>query len=59
MPDAAEWSEAVPQGIFRSAFLRVYPAVYVSDTFVRTSVANQTFSLRRVGDQHLRQLAGR
>ena len=44
VPDAAEWSEAVPQGIYRSAFLRVYPAVYISDTFVRTSVANQTLS---------------
>ncbi|MEV4512608.1 RICIN domain-containing protein [Dactylosporangium sp. NPDC049525] len=44
VPDAAEWSEAVPQGIYRSAFLRVYPAVYVSDTFVRTSVANQSLS---------------
>ncbi|HEV8562432.1 MAG TPA: RICIN domain-containing protein [Actinophytocola sp.] len=44
VPDAAEWSEAVPQGIYRSAFLRVYPAVYVSDAFVRTSVANQTLT---------------
>ena len=44
VPDAAEWSEAVPQGIYRSAFLRVYPAVYVSDTFVRTSVVNKTLS---------------
>ncbi|GAA4258821.1 RICIN domain-containing protein [Dactylosporangium darangshiense] len=44
VPTAAEWSEAVPQGIFRSAFLRVYPAVYVSDTFIRTSVANQTLT---------------
>ena len=44
VPDAAEWSEAVPQGIYRSAFLRVYPAVYVSDTFVRTSVANQSLT---------------
>ncbi|WP_327048558.1 RICIN domain-containing protein [Microbispora sp. NBC_01189] len=42
VPVAADWSEAVPQGIFRSAILRVYPAVYVSDTFIRTSVANQT-----------------
>src|SRR5213076_1183239 len=42
VPDAADWSEAVPQGIFRSAFLRTYLAVYVSDTFVRTSVANKT-----------------
>jgi hypothetical protein len=44
VPQAAEWSEAVPQGIFRSAFLRVYPAVYVSDAFVRTSVANQALT---------------
>jgi len=44
VPVAADWSEAVPQGIFRSAVLRVYPAVYVSDTFIRTSVANQTLS---------------
>src|SRR3954465_3513948 len=44
VPVAAGWCEAVPQGIFRSAFLRVYPAVYVSDAFVRTSVANKTLS---------------
>ncbi|MFD8497173.1 glycoside hydrolase family 2 TIM barrel-domain containing protein [Amycolatopsis sp. NPDC059657] len=44
VPDAAEWSEAVPQGIYRSAFLRVYPAVYVSDTFIRTSVTDKTLS---------------
>src|SRR5689334_23806089 len=31
VPVAADWSEAVPQGIFRSAFLLTYPAVYVSD----------------------------
>ena len=44
VPVAADWSEAVPQGIYRSAVLRVYPAVYVSDAFVRTSVANQTLT---------------
>ena len=44
VPVAADWCEAIPQGIFRSAFLRVYPAVYVSDAFVRTSVANQTLT---------------
>lgn len=44
VPDAANWSEAVPQGIFRSAFLRVYPAVHVSDAFVRTSVTDQTLT---------------
>ncbi|MFM9692050.1 glycoside hydrolase family 2 TIM barrel-domain containing protein [Streptomyces europaeiscabiei] len=44
VPDAADWSEAVPQGIYRSAFLRVYPAVHVSDAFVRTSVADKTLT---------------
>jgi hypothetical protein len=44
VPDAAQWSEAIPQGIYRSAFLRVYPAVYISDTAVRTSVANQSLT---------------
>ncbi|MFL6115554.1 MAG: sugar-binding domain-containing protein, partial [Catenulispora sp.] len=44
VPVAADWCEAIPQGIFRSAFLRVYPAVFVSDAFVRTSVANQTLT---------------
>ena len=42
--EGAEWSEAVPQGIYRSAFLRVYPRAYVSDTYVTTSVANNTVS---------------
>ncbi|WP_327010623.1 RICIN domain-containing protein [Dactylosporangium sp. NBC_01737] len=44
VPVAADWSEAIPQGIFRSAYLRVYPTVYVSDAFVRTSVADRTIS---------------
>ncbi|MEV8436118.1 RICIN domain-containing protein [Actinosynnema sp. NPDC051121] len=44
VPVAADWSESVPQGIFRSAFLRTYPAVHVSDTFIRTSVAGQSLT---------------
>ncbi|MEU4833889.1 RICIN domain-containing protein [Streptosporangium sp. NPDC023615] len=44
VPVAADWSEAIPQGIFRSAYLRAYPAVRVSDAFVRTSVADRTIS---------------
>ena len=44
VPVAADWSEAIPQGIYRSAYLRVYPAVYVSDAFVRTSVADRTLT---------------
>ena len=38
VPDAAGWSPNVPEGIFRSAVLRVLPVLHVSDVFVRTSV---------------------
>jgi hypothetical protein len=44
VPAAAGWSPNIPQGIFRSAFVRVYPDVYVSDAFVRTSVTESTLS---------------
>lgn len=38
VPEGASWSDDVAQGIFRSANLQVFPAVYISDTVVRTSV---------------------
>jgi hypothetical protein len=44
VPIAADWSPNVPQGIFRSALLHVYPDVYISDAFVRTSVTNDTLT---------------
>jgi hypothetical protein len=44
IPAAAPWSPNVAQGIFRSATLRVLPAVYISDAFVRTSVANDSLT---------------
>lgn len=44
VPTAAEWSEAVPQGIFRSAALRVYPPVRVAEARVRPSVAHRTLA---------------
>ena len=44
VPDAANWSPNVPQGIFRSAVIRAYPDVYISDVFVKTSVATGTLS---------------
>jgi hypothetical protein len=44
VPNAAGWSANVAQGIFRSALLRVYPDVYISDAFVRTSVSNDTLT---------------
>ncbi len=44
VPAAAPWSPNVAQGIFRSAMVRVLPAVYISDTFVRTSVTNDTLT---------------
>ncbi|HEX7508387.1 MAG TPA: hypothetical protein VF550_16550, partial [Polyangia bacterium] len=44
VPVAADWSPNVPQGIFRSALLHVYPDVYVSDAFVKTSVTDDTMT---------------
>jgi hypothetical protein len=44
IPLGAGWSPNLPQGIFRSATLRVYPDVYVSDVFVRPSVSAQTLT---------------
>ncbi len=44
VPDAAQWQAAQTQGIFRSAFLKVYPQIYISDEFVRTSVANNSLT---------------
>jgi hypothetical protein len=45
VPDAAGWSAAIPQGIFRSAIVHVEPELHVSDAFVRTDVANDTLSV--------------
>ena len=44
VPEGASWSDDVAQGIFRSADLEVFPAVYISDTVVRTSVTDRTLS---------------
>ncbi|HEX7476545.1 MAG TPA: glycoside hydrolase family 2 TIM barrel-domain containing protein [Polyangiales bacterium] len=44
IPMAADWSPNVAQGIFRSATVRVVPDVYISDAFVRTSVADDTLT---------------
>ena len=45
VPDAAGWSSNLPQGIFRSAVVRVVPALHVSDAFVRTDVASDKLSV--------------
>ena len=45
VPDAAGWSANVPQGIFRSAVVRVLPVLHVSDAFVRTDVAADMLSV--------------
>jgi len=44
VPNAAGWSQNVAQGIFRSAVMHVYPDVYISDAFVRTSVTDDTLT---------------
>lgn len=44
-PHWAEWcGDAIARGIFRSARLAVYPDVFISDAFVRTSVADHTMT---------------
>ena len=43
IPDGADWSPNIAEGIFRSAYLEVYPAVYISDAFVETSVTAKNF----------------
>lgn len=45
VPNAAGWSPNVAQGIFRSAMVRVFPDVYVSDAFARTSVTDDTLTV--------------
>jgi hypothetical protein len=44
VPTAADWCESLPQGIFRSARLRVYPTVRIEDAHVRPSVSDRTLS---------------
>ena len=46
VPDAANWSANIPQGIYRSAVLHVVPALHVTDAFVRTDVANDQISVQ-------------
>jgi len=43
-PHCAEWCESIARGIFRGAWLRVCPAVFVDDVFVRTSVEHRTLT---------------
>ena len=45
VPDGANWSPNIPQGIFRSAVVHVMPALHVADAFVRTDVANSQISI--------------
>ena len=42
--DAAQWQTAQTQGIYRSAFLKVYPQIYISNEYVRTSVVNNSLT---------------
>ena len=40
-PHCAEWCECIARGIFRYAYIRVYPEIYIRDTFVKTYVAEK------------------
>lgn len=44
VPEGASWSNDVAQGIFRSAELEVFPAVFISDAVVRTDVSDRQLS---------------
>jgi hypothetical protein len=41
-PHWAEWCESIARGIFRDAWLRLYPSVFISDTQIKTRVADRT-----------------
>lgn len=41
-PHWAEWNECIARGIFRDAFIRVYPDVFISDVFVKPSVKDNS-----------------
>lgn len=45
-PHWAEWCECIARGIFRDAYLRAYPSVFLSDTFVRTSVTDAALTAK-------------
>ncbi|HWZ88422.1 MAG TPA: glycoside hydrolase family 2 TIM barrel-domain containing protein, partial [Polyangiaceae bacterium] len=44
VPHPAPWSNNVALGILRSVTIRAVPSVYISDVFVRTSVANDSLT---------------
>lgn len=44
-PHWADWCESIARGIFRDAFIRIYPGVFLSDCFVRTSVAESSIQV--------------
>lgn len=41
---ARSWADFLPQGIFRSAELLIYPQVYIDDVFVKTSVEKDSLT---------------
>jgi len=44
VPDGADGNPNVTQGIFRSATLRVYPQIYISDVFIQPSVKTDSLT---------------
>jgi hypothetical protein len=45
VPDGAEWSPNIAQGIYRSAIVRAVPQVHVADVFVRPDLAGNRVSV--------------
>ena len=44
-PHWAEWCECIARGIFRGACLLIYPEIYISDIFVKTSVRKKELAV--------------
>ena len=55
VPDAAGWSANVPQGIFRSAVLRVVPALHVFETLRAHRRRGRPVQHRRLGEERRRR----
>ncbi len=45
VPDGAEWSPNIAQGIYRSAIVRAVPQLYASDVFVKPDVTHDSLSV--------------
>jgi len=45
-PHWAEWCECIARGIFRNAYLRIYPDIFINDIFVKTYVSDNSLKYK-------------